>query len=86
MIDDDFQIEEESCFFVVNEYLWAHRRPHHLRWHSVCYGFDPDSFDSVDDSVRIRRKRDYYTMLDLNRCMYLVCPSYNSQIFVKSEF
>ena len=81
-----FQIEDENCFFVVNEFLWTLRRPHQLRWHKVCYGFDPDTFEKIDTSLSAQRKREYYLMLDLNRCMYMVCPSFSSKIFVKSNF
>ena len=84
--EDNFQIEDEICFFVVNEYLWAQKRPHHMRWHSLCYGFDPESFEKVDLSLATQKKREYYLMLDLNRCMYMVCPTFSSKIFVKSKF
>ena len=57
-----------------------------MRWHSVCYGFDPDTFSKVDLSPETQKKREYYLMLDLNRCMYMVCPTFSSKIFVKSKF
>lgn len=83
--EEDFQIEYETCFFVVNEYLWTQRRPHQLRWHNLCYRFDPDTLSKEDTSIAISKKREYYTMLDLNRLMYMVSPIYSSKMFVKES-
>lgn len=84
--EDDFQIEFETCFFVVNEYLWTQKRPHQLRWHSVCYGFNPDTINKEDMTATTQKKREYYLMLDMNRLMFMASAQYSSKLFVQSQF
>lgn len=62
-LEENLQIDEPSCFFVQNEFLWAKHRPAALASQTLCYMHPVDQHSPS--------KSDFYLMLDLNRCLLL---------------
>ena len=71
-IEDDFQLNEPTCFFVVNEYLWTKYRPESLHSQTLCYSIRSEQAKSSS--------KDFHLMLDVNRCFFLTSAKHCSKL------
>ena len=71
-IEDDFQLSEPTCFFIVNEYLWTKYRPEALHSQNLCY--------FIGSEYKKSNQSEFYLMLDINRCFFLTSTKHCSKL------